>query len=124
MLGGILEPRFGKLPALVLVADERAVLGHGANGVFGIMGMPDLPRDDDIERKRKRLRDLVPDNDPAARKRVNDRVRAAILRERFRKLAPRFRAIPETHTCYFLFFRTGFIIAFFTFPSRRGGTVK
>src|SRR3989338_5340764 len=43
--------------------------------------MPDFPRRDDIERSLERFRNFVPQHDPAARKRYNDRMLLPILRE-------------------------------------------
>jgi hypothetical protein len=63
----------------IVAEHANAARRERADGEFRMSGHPDLPHDENVERRTERLRDLEGDGDAAARQREHDDIGAAAI---------------------------------------------
>lgn len=79
------------------IGRQFAALGDRGNGVFRLPGMPDLARDDQIEREVEGLRNLGAEHHPAAWQSDHDRLGLFVRGQRGGQATAGIRSIPESH---------------------------
>jgi len=80
-----------------ILAQDGDPRRDGADRELGLPGQADLAHDHDVERRVQGDRDLIGDDDAAARHADEHEVLAAMMREALGQLSPRVVAIAEPH---------------------------
>ena len=81
----------------LLVAHHLAAFHDGTDSVFGLQGMADLARDEEIERHGQSARHFHTQHHTAARQGIHHAILFLIFFQRLRKQPARFGAVPEVH---------------------------